>query len=477
MLFSRHFSGGTARSAGMAGAFGALGGDLSVLSSNPAGLAVYRGSEFTITPALIFNNTRAEYDHRSFNDKKTNFIFNNIGYVFTKNLYNEKGFQTVNFGIAYNRLSDFYSNAYVKQPQAKSSLLDEFVYYANGYDDKGIPWASNQLYEFYEGLAWETYAIHFDEDHNEYYNDYNDLGHGQSMHRSMSTSGGIGEYDFSIGANLNHKLYLGATLGVQNIYFKDYYFHKEDHDISNMYAFEFSDEYTVNGWGLNFKAGVIYRPIQMLRLGAAIHTPTQLWMKPYQLTHMDTYWKTSPINDGDKYFVWEAESDPSEKYTMKTPWRYMLSAATVIGNVGMWGVDMEIVDYSNSSISPQSTYDIENDDISTILKTAVNVKTGAELRIGPVHLRGGVGYYGNPYNKDQFDAENIKKTLKSTMSYSGGIGFRSRDFYMDAAYTFIKNPERINNLYLSYDATSEWYEQAKLLTKTGKFVLTFGFRF
>ena len=63
------------------------------------------------------------------------------------------------------------------------------------------------------------------------------------------------------------------------------------------------------------------------------------------------------------------------------------------------------------------------------------------------------------------------------MTYSGGIGFRARDFYMDAAYTFTKHPERINNLYLSYDATTEWYEQAKLQTNNGKFILTFGFRF
>ena len=214
----------------------------------------------------------------------------------------------------------------------------------------------------------------------------------------------------------------------------------------------------------------------MLRLGVAVHTPTYLWMKPYHLTGMETLWGASPADDGSKYFKLETESDPSEKYKMRTPWQYNLSVATVIGKLGMVGVDVEIADYSGNSIMPSSTYDVENDDISTVLKTAVNVKGGAEFRLGPVYLRGGVAYFGNPYNKNSFDA-GIRSTLKGTMRYSGGIGFRVRDFYMDAAYTYMKYPKRINNLYLSYNATDEWYEQVKLQTTTNKVIVTFGFRF
>ena len=476
MMFSRYFSGGTARSAAMSGAFGALGGDLSVLSFNPAGVAVYRGAEFTVTPALIFTNTNAQYADNTFRDKSVNFIFNNIGYAYTKNFYNDKGLQTINFGIAYNRLTDFYSKTYVKRAAATSSFLDEFVFYANGYDGRNSPLNTNELNEFYEGLAWRTYALDFDNDHNEYYSDYNDHGYGQPLNREMSTKGGIGEYDFSMGFNFNHQLFLGFALGIQDVYYREYHFHEESPGFDYMDYFNFSDEYTVSGVGLNFKTGIIYRPIQMLRLGAAVHTPTHLWMKPYQLTGMHTLWNRSPADDGSKYISDETESDPSERYRLITPWRYSLSAATVIGRLAMVDVDIEIVDFSDSNIMPNSTYDIENEDISAILQTAVNLKSGAELRLGPVFLRGGLAYYGNPYNKDTFNAD-VRKTLKATMSYSGGIGFRARDFYMDAAYVFTKHPERVNDLYLSYNAVETWYEQAKLQNKTGKFILTFGFRF
>ena len=476
LLFSQHYAGGTARSAGMSGAFGALGGDLSVLSANPAGLAVYRGSEISFTPALIFTNTSAKYGGNTFNETNTGFVFNNIGYSYTKNRYSDKGLQTVSFGIAYNRLSDFSSDAYVKRQNATSSLLDEFLFYANGLNSTGFPVKENDLHPFYEGLAYDTYAIDYSNDRNAYFSDYSDFGYGQPLYRSMSTRGGVGEYDISLGLNFNHTLFWGATLGIQSIYYQEKWYHDETPEFDYMNYFNFRDEYAVNGVGINFKTGVIYRPVQTLRLGAAIHTPTHCWMRPYHLTRMDTRWNISPSDDGEKRFYFETESKPSERYRMKTPWQYNLSVATVIGRFATVDADVEIVDYSKCNIMPKSIYDIENDDIQEILKTAVNVKGGAEFRLGPVYLRGGVAYYGNPYDKNGFDA-NIRSTLKGAMSYSGGIGFRNRDFYMDAAYSFLKRPEKINNLYLSYNATDEWYEQVKLQTITNKVIITFGFRF
>ena len=484
VMFSRYYSGGTARSAGMSGAFGALGGDLSVLSANPAGLAVYRGSEFTFTPGFNFSSTNAASlrNPTTFNDKHSNVVINNIGYVYTKNMYNEKGLQTVSFGIAYNRLSDFNSNAYIKQSAAKTSLLDEFVMYANGYNDRtgkyGIPLSEDDLYSgissFYEGLAYDTYAIDWGENRNAYYSDYDINDCNQPWYRSMTTRGGIGEYAFSLGLNFNHTLFWGATFGIQDVSYRESFYHEETPDFEYMKQFKFKQELQHNGVGLNFKTGIIYRPVQALRFGLSIHTPTHLWLKRYLLTEMETSWNRSPADDGTTHYSpLPVENDPYDnKYKISTPWRYNLSVASVIGQFGLIDVDIEMVNYSNNYILPKSDYDYDNDDISRILKTCMNVRTGAEFRLGPVFLRGGVAYYGNPYQKNQFN-ETIKETLKGTMNYSGGIGFRNRDFYMDAAYSFMKNPERINTLYMSYNED----EQAKLQTNAGKFILTFGFKF
>ncbi len=47
---------GTARFAAVGGALGPLGADIGVAGTNPAGLSLFRRSEFTVTPA-IFNSS------------------------------------------------------------------------------------------------------------------------------------------------------------------------------------------------------------------------------------------------------------------------------------------------------------------------------------------------------------------------------------------------------------------------------------
>ena len=118
-----------------------------------------------------------------------------------------------------------------------------------------------------------------------------------------------------------------------------------------------------------------------------------------------------------------------------------------------------------------------NLDISDLYKRALNLKAGAEYRIGLFSLRGGVAYYENPQKNDPALYNNydlIRNTFKGTLSYSAGIGFRNQDFYMDVAYSFTKRPDRIYDLYEYADGL---FETARLQTNSHKALLTFGFRF
>ncbi len=474
LRFSQYYAGGSARSVGMSGAFGALGGDLSSLSTNPAGLGVYRGSEFTFSPALHFTGTDASLDNATFNEKSLRFILNNVGYVYTRNFYNEKGLQSLSFGIAYNRLSDFASDAYVMSPQANSSLLDEFVWNGNtnyGMDMGGPPLSPDELNPFYEGLAYDAYATNLD--NLGYYSEYDEYGYGQWMKRSMGTRGGIGEYDLSMGANISNTWFIGASLGIQNVYYKEYYLHEEEPRFQYLDYFNFSDEFELSGWGLNFKAGVIYRPIQILRVGAAIQTPSYLWVKPYHLSAIETMFYTAPSDaSGEKYFYYDADSDPSKRFKMTTPWRYNLSAALVVGNFGLVSVDAEYVDYSQCSLRPNADFKDQNDYASSSYKSVFNIKGGAEYRLGPVSFRAGVAYYGNPYES----ASDVGfSNSKGMMSYSGGLGFRMRSFYMDAAYSYMKYPK--HNYFMYYNPADNMDVTSVMQTKSNKVVLTFGFKF
>ena len=465
LLFSRHYAGSTARSIAMGGAFGALGGDVSVLSTNPAGLGVFRSSEFTFSPTVNISGTQANFESITFSRRNdTRFIFNNLGYVYNRNFNREKGLQTFNFGIAYNRLSDFNHSARVSTPSASSSLLDEFVMYANDGD-----WG-----EHYEGLAWETYAIDFDDDEEIYFNDFMFEGYRYGeLSRRTNFRGGIGEYAFSVAFNFNHNLYVGATLGIQDIQYGEAYNHVEitPNDFEFLNSFTFREEYNVTGTGVNFKAGVLYRPIPLLRFGAAIHTPTYIWMQPDLYTVMYTFWNKSPAPEGGTSFMDDARTDFSERYRLSTPWRYMMSAAAVIGTLGAVSTEIELVDFSQNIILPEDDYLTDNSDISKDFKAAVNIKSGLEFRLGPVSFRGGFAFYGSPYHNN-FSGE-INDMLKGTMSYSGGIGFRRRGFSIDGAYSFTKHPDRAHFLY-DYLYSHSY----KLLqVNAHKAILTLGFRF
>ena len=81
--YSQTFNGGTARFASMGGAFGALGGDFSSLSVNPAGLGVYRSSEFTLTPSFKKRSVASTYNGTNNEDSRSRLGFDNIGFVFS----------------------------------------------------------------------------------------------------------------------------------------------------------------------------------------------------------------------------------------------------------------------------------------------------------------------------------------------------------------------------------------------------------
>lgn len=70
---SQHDLRGTARFISMGGAFGALGGDLSTLSQNPAGIGIYRSNEVGFTVGLDMLNSKSEAGGLSDTDNMTRF--------------------------------------------------------------------------------------------------------------------------------------------------------------------------------------------------------------------------------------------------------------------------------------------------------------------------------------------------------------------------------------------------------------------
>ena len=205
---------GTARYMGAGGAFGALGGDMTTLGENPAGIAIFRKSEISLSPSYYTMDASSSFRGMASDDSKNNFNFGNLGLVATYNTRKggTSGWQNVNFGIAYNRMNNFNSNVTVTGNNAQSSMADGFVNMANTV---GLAPNPGQISD--QQLAYDTYLIDtIPGNSNNYFNPFNPH-YGQTQTLQSTSYGSMGETDISFGANYGNILYLGATIGLPNI--------------------------------------------------------------------------------------------------------------------------------------------------------------------------------------------------------------------------------------------------------------------
>lgn len=461
---SQYYFTGSARATAMGGAFGSLGADVSSMSLNPAGLGMYRSSEFVLTPGLSYLNSKSSIfggSHTS--DDKADLLFNNLSYVATTN-FSSGPWESFSVGIGYNRLADFNRDVTMVSRQAPSSLLDEFVYYSN--EGWGSP--------AYEDLAYNTYLLGYDTDPAGYFSDYTNEGYGQSMSRTLKTRGGIGEFVVSAGANLASTLYMGATLGIQDVSYKETMDHREnskDLPFEYLDGFWFTDIFKMTGWGVNLKAGLVYRPVPSLRLGFAVHTPTWYDLDATQETYMDGYFRKDPALGGADVYANYSDNYIIDSYGFKihSPFRYITSASYQFGDIGLISADYEFVNYNNSKINigsdPIYSMDV-NDAVQANYRNSGNLRIGGELRAGITAIRAGYAYYGSP------DASSYFRDMKQ-QSFSGGLGWKFDVFYLDLAYVYFTQSENLR----VYERSASEFVRASVKTNSSKIYATLGFKF
>ena len=243
------------------------------------------------------------------------------------------------------------------------------------------------------------------------------------------------------------------------------------------------------GSGFNFKIGAIVRPINELRLGFAVHTPTYYNLKQEGFAQTDFGMGggisgTNQVNDGYvDYFEWK----------LRTPWRIMAGVAGVIGSQAILSLDYEYRPMQKTHVSDRDGYaytDI-NGDITTYYKAVNILRLGAEYRISPSwSVRAGYQWQSSPVEQSFERGEEYvytdgpdgtettpSFTIDKTRQYvTCGLGYRYKNFYADAAYvhgirkgafqTFTAN---------NYNGATP--VQAKLSDKTDQIVISAGFKF
>ncbi len=423
--YSQIFYTGTARSMAMGGAFGALGADLSVASTNPAGMGLYRFSEYSITPAFNFNNTHSLYNGVGMDDNEVNVGIDNLGFVSARKIgtNKQKGWKYVQFAFGMNKVNDFHSSIDMQGPNAVNSRLDTYLANANGINYNDIANNTNNNYTYYLQPAWDLYLIDtIPGSPNQYYSPVPFGGTYQRLQRNVS--GGVNQWFFTVSANYNNVVYLGATIGFNSLkYVSNSYYSEIDaaDTIPYFNSWGVDESVQTSGTGVNLKLGVIVQPTKWLRLGVAFHTPTWYW-------NMNDSWQTKTHAD----LEWASPSSVNSpvgsfNYTLTTPMKILGDVGIIIGKYGTISAEYERVDYSTMKFnSSDYNFATENSNIKSYYAAANNLRLGTEWRFGNTDVRGGYAYYGSPY------ANNYNSGARN--SVSGGLGFHFDNYSLDLAY-------------------------------------------
>ncbi len=512
-LFSRGDLNGTARSVSMGGAFGALGGDLSGVAINPAGIAVYRGSEIATT--AVFQSEKFKAENISNNKNKFNFHnFGFVGYFPTRNV----NVPVVNFGFSYNKVKSFDREIGAFGADRGSSLTDYMAHISReAYNGIGVdPNAMDLKYDpWLSVLGFNSYLINdeyyllddnkADTPDNRGYNYLSLLGENDKVNNSlyMSERGSIDVYDFTVGTSINNILNIGISLSVTDIHYNLYSQNSEDFAIGDKAGFDLHNDITSEGNGVGVKLGLIYRPVHAFRLGLSYHSPT--WYNMSDVYSAEIEHNVTDYVDLTEYPDYKPGFYPEQgdretfrnEYNFKTPDKWTLSAAAVLENRMILSLDYELSNYSNMKLSEPSGsssmtdhYDIDNEYISSDFKATSTVRAGFEYRFTP-QFTGRLGYawMQNPYT-DDFKEKGYAATVGSTTAYrmegdanyiTGGLGYRfSRSFYADLAIMYKTQKDDLYSYSNVFDDNGAYFidaEPYKLTNNSIRALLTIGYRF
>ena len=471
---------GTARFVGMGGAMSALGGEISTMGTNPAGIGLYRSSDVMTSFGFSLYATESRYMGKKLNADLTNGAFDNIGLVFSSKIGNTTPLRFVNFGFNYHKAKSFNSNMMMEGNLGSYSQTFQMAEQARGitswgdlpYMDNNIGWLSIlgadaglirdiTTHEMTDGEKNEPWT---DEDGVQY-EDINGnklykspgryegmLNNGYANFRSEER-GGIDQYDFNVSFNLHDRVYLGVTLGAYSVDYNKYTFYSEDYGNGERYDLQSWNRITGSGFDLKF--GAIIRPFKYspFRIGLAVHTPVF-----YSLDYKTSAQVISDVLDivnGDikGYDVrsWDnlpGNEDMVRPFHFQTPWTYNLSLGYTVGKNLALGAEYEYQDYSSMKFKDtegySSSFEYENS-TTWMLKGVSTVRLGLEYKVIPQFaIRAGYNYSSSAFKKEAFkdlpinsiQSDTDFSNSKSLSNYTLGIGYRGSMFYADLAYKF-----------------------------------------
>ena len=511
---------GTARSMAMGGAFGALGGDVSVLSGNPAGLGIYRSSEISGTLDLSNVKTTTNWTGNKTEKNKSGFTADNFAFT----LYfptSSEGVKSWNFGFSYNRLKNFkrsykmigkgldYSMADFAAWRASNAFgygngitQDELKYVKGGYD----PYENRDLMgQWLPILGYESGMYdHFAGRSDEYQSSFGWRSNGDWVIDSpyqnalrVNESGYMDEYNFGMGFNISNFMYLGAVIAVTDIDYRYSSFYED------FFAFDSNkDDYlfmenrlNTKGTAVSANIGVITN-FQKFRLGVAYHSPRLFTMTDYYGALAGTEINGLVDQNGsplDPKMENETPTDSYSEYKFRTPDKWIFSGALILGQSALISADYELMNYKTMLYTDRKGNENETDDfINEDFTWSHTLKIGTEIKATPQFaLRAGYVLQTSPMREalanndvEVYPAGTIPHftvTSNPTHYLTAGLGYRfNPNFYVDLACIYRFNNSdayAFSNTYAKNGKIEVFSESANLKTHSTRLVMTLGYKF
>jgi hypothetical protein len=462
LLYSRLGPSGTARTLGIGGASTALGADFSNLTTNPAGLGFYTKSEITLTPGLGFgtanaapiSNAASTGSSLSLSQPANSFHIASAGIVFANRLpdSDDRTWRGGSFALGFTRQADFnqayrYQNTtdddhsffqYLREPGGNadytSSDYQAAVQRIRRQDASGD-------YIDLDGLAYGNFLTSFPRVRrpNAAPSDTTTILRAATPFRSgpitqaeqVTSKGSLSQFDLGYGGNFGDRFYIGAGIGIVSLNrtrTTSFSENSESPTAGFGEDFNFQEYLKTTGTGVNARLGIIYRPADVVRLGASIQTPTYIRLNDEYSTTLTSAYVPSNLDNI------LSTTPGTVNYSITTPFRANGGLVVLLNKYGFLSGDIEYVGYSQARYGTidndvNSDLDAANQDISTGYRNTVNLRVGAEGRFDVMRVRAGYARYGDPY---------AGTTPNRAQNYfTGGLGVRTKGFFVDVSGVYL----------------------------------------
>ncbi|MCY7350203.1 MAG: hypothetical protein LH606_05995 [Cytophagaceae bacterium] len=512
--FSQTGPSGSARFQAIGGTHAALGADASTLIGNPAGMGFYTRSELNFTPGAAFQKNDATYLGNTRSDSKGNFNLGNLGIIFAGNRTNPVTtgrWRGGAIGLGYTRSYGLNNSISFGGTNNQSSQADAFAEEANREaNSSGITVQdfrddlnqNGNTFDFPTSMYYYGFLIDPNSQNGPPYSGAEPRKATNQTFR-FSATGATSQWTLAYGASYDDKLYLGASLGLARMRYTTTKTTQEQFtNPTQIQGFTFENSLNTRGGGINFAVGAIYRPVDFLRIGASITSPT--WFNISETTESNLQVSLArpidvgPSNANDpqltnllnrlsgagyriatqngRTVIGEiprlAVKPFDSQYQLRTPFKANGGVAVFFGKAAFISGNVEYVAYEGmrlSSNDQNADGDLQNgsytDDVKRQYQNVLNYKLGGEYRIQNIHLRAGLSYYADPY-KQTFDDLDRTRTI-----YSAGIGYRTDKFYVDVAGLYGKSSSAYSPYVLNNTAD---YGSATINNATSQVVLSVG---